>query len=51
MYGGRIVEEIAAARLHEARHPYTQGLLRCLPTLGTGCGPLPVLKRDPAWLE
>ena len=29
MYRGRIVEEIEARRLHEARHPYTQGLLNC----------------------
>ncbi len=25
MYAGRIVETCAAKRLHEARHPYTQG--------------------------
>ncbi|MCP5420922.1 MAG: ABC transporter ATP-binding protein [Gammaproteobacteria bacterium] len=50
MYGGRIVEEIAAANLNQARHPYTQGLLRCLPKLNAGQEPLPVLNRDPAWL-
>jgi ABC-type dipeptide/oligopeptide/nickel transport system ATPase component len=34
MYGGRIVEEGASATLAEtATHPYTIGLLRCIPTL------------------
>ncbi|OLT11917.1 hypothetical protein BJF78_25680 [Pseudonocardia sp. CNS-139] len=34
MYGGRIVEEISAGGLAErARHPYTTGLLRSVPTL------------------
>jgi peptide/nickel transport system ATP-binding protein len=31
MYGGRIVESIEAAKLHEASHPYTRGLLDALP--------------------
>jgi len=51
MYGGRIVETCAADRLHEARHPYTQGLLSALPRVDTEPGPLKVLNRDPAWLE
>ncbi len=50
MYGGRIIEEVAAAQLHAARHPYTRGLLNCLPEIGGGHGPLPVLSRDPGWL-
>jgi len=50
MYAGRIVEEIAARDLHAARHPYTQGLLRCLPRIDGGARPLPTLTRDPAWL-
>ena len=50
MYGGRIIEEVAAAQLHAARHPYTRGLLNCLPEIGGGHGPLPVLNRDPGWL-
>ena len=50
MYGGRIMEEIAADQLQAARHPYTRGLLNCLPEIGGGRGPLPVLNRDPAWL-
>ncbi|SJZ48775.1 ABC transporter ATP-binding protein [Consotaella salsifontis] len=49
MYLGRIVEEIAADRLHEARHPYTRGLLNCLPEIGGSREPLPVLERDEAW--
>jgi peptide/nickel transport system ATP-binding protein len=51
MYGGRVLEEIAASRLHEARHPYTRGLLNCLPTIGDRQELLPTLVRDPAWLE
>jgi peptide/nickel transport system ATP-binding protein len=34
MYAGRVVEELAASDLHQAKHPYTQGLLNCLPRLG-----------------
>ncbi|MEM7222257.1 MAG: ABC transporter ATP-binding protein [Pseudomonadota bacterium] len=50
MYGGRIVETCAAKDLHDAKHPYTRGLLNCLPRIDGGPGALPVLKRDPAWL-
>ena len=50
MYAGRVVEEIAAAELHEARHPYTRGLLDCLPSLDGDQHELPVLVRDPGWL-
>jgi peptide/nickel transport system ATP-binding protein len=49
MYAGRIVEELAARRLDQARHPYTRGLLNCLPRIGGGKAPLPVLDRDAAW--
>ena len=49
MYAGRIVESLASARLHEATHPYTQGLLNCLPQLGVPRHPLPTLQRDEAW--
>jgi len=49
MYAGRIVEEVAAKHLDAARHPYTRGLLNCLPRIGGGKAPLPVLERDPAW--
>ncbi len=50
MYAGRVVEEIAAADLSHARHPYTRGLLDCLPQLGAPRHPLPVLDRQPEWL-
>lgn len=50
MYGGKIVEECTASRLSEAKHPYTQGLLACLPRIDGRHGLLPTLRRDPAWL-
>jgi len=50
MYAGRVVEEVAAADLHRAQHPYTQGLLNCLPQLGQSRHPLPTLDRRPEWL-
>jgi peptide/nickel transport system ATP-binding protein len=49
MYAGRVVEQIAAADLHHAKHPYTQGLLNCLPRLGAARHPLPTLDRRPEW--
>ncbi len=51
MYAGRIMETCAAAELHRAKHPYTRGLLHCLPQIDTPPGALPVLKRDPAWQD
>ncbi len=51
MYAGRIVEEIAAGRLQQAEHPYTRGLLSCLPSLIHPKSRLPVLNRDAAWLQ
>ena len=33
MYAGKVVEELRAAELTEARHPYTQGLFNCLPRI------------------
>src|SRR5256885_12273870 len=51
MYGGRIVETLAAADLGPAAHPYTRGLLAALPSLGPAGGPLPVLERGPARLR
>jgi peptide/nickel transport system ATP-binding protein len=50
MYGGQIMERCDASCLHEARHPYTQGLLAALPELGRRPAELPQLVRDPAWL-
>jgi len=49
MYAGRVVEEIAAGGLADARHPYTLGLLNCLPKLGDARHPLPTLDRRPEW--
>ena len=49
MYKGKIVEELAAKDLLSAKHPYTQGLLNCLPRIGGNRGPLPGLDRDAAW--
>jgi len=51
MYAGQIVDTVQADRLHEATHPYTRGLLACLPTIDGPLDPLPVLQRDVAWLE
>lgn len=51
MYAGRMVEEIAAKDLDNARHPYTQGLLNCLPKIEGGERPLKTLQRDAAWAE
>ena len=49
MYAGRVVEELASADLSQAQHPYTRGLLNCLPTIGSDRHPLPVLDRKPEW--
>jgi peptide/nickel transport system ATP-binding protein len=51
MYAGRVVESCRAAELHQAKHPYTRGLLDSLPQIGDAREFLPVLRRDPAWLE
>ncbi|MFS2175916.1 ABC transporter ATP-binding protein [Rhizobium pisi] len=49
MYAGKIVEELAAADLKHAQHPYTKGLLNCMPEIGVNRHPLPVLDRRPEW--
>lgn len=51
MYAGKIVEELDACDLKKAQHNYTKGLLACLPSFETTGRDLPVLQRDPAWLE
>lgn len=51
MYGGQIMERLAAKDLHKAQHPYTRGLLSCLPKADGSHEDLPVLKRDPTWLD
>lgn len=51
MYGGRVMEIIAAADLHGSTHPYTRGLLNCLPKIDDRKDRLPTLVRDDAWLH
>ena len=49
MYAGRVVEELKASELRHAKHPYTQGLFKCLPKIEGGQRPLPTLQRDAEW--
>lgn len=49
MYAGRVVEELKASELHRAQHPYTRGLISCLPEIETDVRPLPTLDRDASW--
>ncbi|RYE87764.1 MAG: ABC transporter ATP-binding protein, partial [Hyphomicrobiales bacterium] len=49
MYAGRIVETLEASRLHDAKHPYTRGLLSCLPRIDGPLEPLPTLQREASW--
>ncbi|MGN8021650.1 ABC transporter ATP-binding protein [Phyllobacterium sp. 22229] len=51
MYSGRVVEELKASELAKAQHPYTKGLLNCMPSLMHPKERLPVLTRDAAWLN
>ena len=51
MYAGRIVETLNASDLHNAKHPYTRGLLNSLPRIDQRTDKLIALKRDPAWLD
>ncbi len=51
MYAGRVVEELKAGDLHQAQHPYTRGLLSCMPSLTHPAARLPTLQRDPAWMN
>jgi peptide/nickel transport system ATP-binding protein len=51
MYAGRVVEEVSAGGLADARHPYTRGLINCLPQLGGDRHPLPTLDRQPEWAQ
>jgi peptide/nickel transport system ATP-binding protein len=50
MYAGQIMEVCDAKNLDQASHPYTRGLLNCLPRIDRKQPRLPVLNRDPAWL-
>jgi peptide/nickel transport system ATP-binding protein len=49
MYAGRIVEELPSADLASAKHPYTRGLLNCLPEISANRHPLPVMERKVEW--
>ncbi|TJV45431.1 MAG: ABC transporter ATP-binding protein [Mesorhizobium sp.] len=49
MYAGKVVEQLKASELSQARHPYTRGLLNCMPKIGADRHPLPVLDRKPEW--
>lgn len=49
MYSGRVMEELKASELLRAEHPYTRGLLDCIPSLTHPRERLPVLNRDAAW--
>ncbi|MFZ1469897.1 MAG: ABC transporter ATP-binding protein [Paracoccaceae bacterium] len=51
MYKGQVVEEVLAGNLLAAKHPYTQGLLNCLPRIGGPRGPLPGLDRSGDWAK
>jgi peptide/nickel transport system ATP-binding protein len=49
MYAGKVVEQLKASELRHAEHPYTRGLLDCMPKIGSNRHPLPVLNRKPEW--
>ena len=51
MYAGRVVEEVEAGNLAAAKHPYTRGLVECLPRLGEHRHPLPTLDRQLEWAQ
>jgi peptide/nickel transport system ATP-binding protein len=50
MYGGKVVEECAAAELSKANHPYTRALIASVPLLTEPRARLATVTRDPAWL-
>jgi len=51
MYAGQVMEVLDAVDLAAASHPYTRGLMNCMPQVGDdNRAELPVLQRDPAWL-
>ena len=51
MYAGRVVEICEAGKLHEAKHPYTRGLLGSLPRIDAPRERLEVLQRDETWRD
>jgi peptide/nickel transport system ATP-binding protein len=51
MYAGQVLETLTASELTQARHPYTRGLLACPPEIDHRRPRLPVLQRDPSWMD
>jgi peptide/nickel transport system ATP-binding protein len=51
MYAGQVLERLTASELEQAKHPYTRGLLACPPEIDHRRQRLPVLQRDPSWME
>lgn len=51
MYGGGIMEIVNASDLHKSEHPYTRGLLNCLPKITGNKERLPTLMREESWLH
>ncbi|MGN6305364.1 MAG: ABC transporter ATP-binding protein [Mesorhizobium sp.] len=51
MYAGKVVEQLKASELSQAEHPYTRGLLDCMPKIGADRHPLPVLQRQAEWAQ
>ena len=51
MYGGQIMEVVDAGNLHKSNHPYTQGLLACLPKIDGTQDHLPTFVREDTWLK
>ena len=49
MYGGQIMEVLDSGNLDQAKHPYTRGMLNCLPDIDKQHEILPVLQRDGSW--
>ena len=49
MYAGRILESCQAEALEHSTHPYTRGLLDCVPSLDRPRLLLPTLQREDAW--
>jgi peptide/nickel transport system ATP-binding protein len=51
MYAGKVVEQLKASELSQAQHPYTRGLLDCMPKIDADRHPLPVLQRQAEWAQ
>ena len=52
MYAGRVMEELTCdGSVMQPKHPYTQGLMACRPSVRHLHQSLPVLIRDPSWIQ